>query len=110
MEQVDGRPVIAIAGATGDLGSHLVKMFLANDGFSQPAGLILLSRRHTPRTEEWKLSGAQIRIIDEAGDIGELVDALEGVDVLVNWSVVVHRLRQCRDADSRAVYHPQERD
>jgi uncharacterized protein YbjT (DUF2867 family) len=84
MEGVYRRPVIAIAGATGDLGSHLVKAFLEGDLFSQLSGLILLSRRHTPRTETWKSKGAQVRIVDETGDIGELVDALEGVDVLVN--------------------------
>ncbi|KAK5059970.1 hypothetical protein LTR84_009853 [Exophiala bonariae] len=84
MERVYRRPVIAIAGATGDLGSHLVKAFLAADVISQLSGLILLSRRHTPLTETWKAKGAQVRIVDEAGDIGELVDALEGVDILIN--------------------------
>ncbi|KEF52981.1 uncharacterized protein A1O9_10888 [Exophiala aquamarina CBS 119918] len=77
-------PVIAIAGATGHLGTWLVESFLSKDLFPQPPGLVLLSRRHTPRTKAWETLGAQVRILDEGGDIGELTDALEGADVLIN--------------------------
>lgn len=84
METTSRNPVIAIAGATGHLGTWLVESFLSEDVFPQPPGLLLLSRRHTPRTKAWESVGAQVRILDDAGDIGELADALEGADVLIN--------------------------
>jgi len=84
MDTATRNPVIAIAGATGHLGTWLVESFLSEEVFPQPPGLVLLSRRHTPRTKAWESAGAQVRILDDGEDIGELVDALEGADVLIN--------------------------
>jgi uncharacterized protein YbjT (DUF2867 family) len=84
MEQTTRNPVVAISGVTGNVGSCLVESFLSEDVCTQLSGLVLLSRRHTPRTKDWESKGAQVRVLDDADDIDQLVAALEGVDVLIN--------------------------
>lgn len=78
------KPVIAIAGATGDLATRLINTLLQTELRSKIGSLILLSRRHTPRTKHWESRGAKVCIVDESSDERELVGALAGVDVLVN--------------------------
>jgi uncharacterized protein YbjT (DUF2867 family) len=78
------KPVIAVAGATGDLGTRLTSTFLSPELQDRLSGVVSLARRHTPRTEKWKDLGAEIRIIDDQSDEDDLVMALDGVDVLVN--------------------------
>lgn len=84
MEKTTRNPVIAIAGATGNVGSRLAESFLSEDVCTQLSGLVLLPRRHTPRTKDWESKGAQVRVLDDGEDIDQLANALEGVDVLIN--------------------------
>ena len=78
------KPVIAVAGATGDLGTRLTNTFLLPELRDRLSGLVSLARRHTPSTEKWSSLGAEIRIIEDESDEDDLVMALDGVDVLVN--------------------------
>ena len=78
------KPVIAIAGATGDLATRLTETFLSEELSSRISSLVLLSRRHSPKTKQWESRGAKICIVDENSNPEELVHALEGVDVFVN--------------------------
>ncbi len=79
-----GKPVIAVAGATGDLGTRLTNTFLSPEVRDRLSGFVALARRHTPSTEKWKSLGAEVRIIENESDEDDLVMALDGVDVLVN--------------------------
>ncbi len=79
-----GKPVIAVAGSTGDLGTRLTNTFLSAELRGRLSGLVSLARRHTPTTEKWENLGADIRIIEDESDEHDLIMALDGVDVLVN--------------------------
>jgi hypothetical protein len=79
-----GKPVIAVAGATGDLGTRLTRTFLSPELRGRLSGFVSLARRHTPSTEMWEDMGAEIRIIENESTENDLVRALDGVDVLVN--------------------------
>ncbi|ETI22626.1 hypothetical protein G647_06702 [Cladophialophora carrionii CBS 160.54] len=78
------KPVIAVAGATGDLGTRLTNTFLSPELRDRLSGFVSLARRHTPSTERWTTLGAEIRIIENECDENDLIMALDGVDVLVN--------------------------
>ncbi|OAP60122.1 hypothetical protein AYL99_05124 [Fonsecaea erecta] len=90
------KPVVAVAGGTGDLGTRLTETFLSNELRHRLSGFVLLARRHTARTERWRHRlGAEVRVVGDEGDEGDdndgdvcgesdLVMALEGVDVLIN--------------------------
>lgn len=92
-KSVPGAPrCVAIAGATGHLGSHFVKAFLSPpfcDSFSE---LVLLSRQQvTPPTPppgvNTKVTTRQYKLEHQ----GSIIQALDGVDVLV--SAVNHHAR-----------------
>jgi thioester reductase-like protein len=83
-QSLDAKATIAVAGATGDLGTRLMDGFLADDLRDGPAGIIALVRKRSDKTHGWEKLGAEIRIIDGSSSEQELVMALEGVDVLVN--------------------------
>ncbi|KAI9894015.1 MAG: hypothetical protein M1814_004785 [Vezdaea aestivalis] len=70
---------VAVAGATGNLGKHVVEALLTQfrPRFS---AIILLTRKASPQTDEWKSRGATIVQYDEPN----LPKSLEGVDVLIN--------------------------
>ena len=78
------KPTIAVAGATGDLGTRLTTAFLSPELRGRLEGFVSLTRRQTPTTEQWKALGAEIRTIDEKSDENDLIMALDGVNVLVN--------------------------
>ncbi|OQU95249.1 hypothetical protein CLAIMM_01483 isoform 1 [Cladophialophora immunda] len=82
------KPVIAVAGGTGDLGTRLTETFLSDELRTRLSGFVLLARRQTARTERWRdRLGAEVRIIEEEGeecDENDLIMALDGVDVLIN--------------------------
>ena len=78
------KPVLAVAGATGDLGTRLTNTFLLPELCGRLSGFVFLARRYSASTERWKVLGAEIRIIGEESDENDLIAALEGVDVLVN--------------------------
>jgi uncharacterized protein YbjT (DUF2867 family) len=78
------QPVIAVAGATGDLGSRLTDAFLSPELLKSLSKFIAIVRRQTPATDRWKAMGAEIRIIQDGINQDDLVAALDGVDVLVN--------------------------
>ncbi|EXJ58398.1 hypothetical protein A1O7_05823 [Cladophialophora yegresii CBS 114405] len=79
-----GKPVIAVAGATGGLGTRLTDTFLSPGLRDRLSGVVALARGHTPSTERWTKLDAEIRIIDDECDENDLIMALDGVDVLVN--------------------------
>ena len=79
-----GKPVIAVAGATGHLGTRLTNTFLSPALRNRLSGFVSLALRHTPSTEEWTDLGAEVRPIENDSDENDLVMALDGVDVLVN--------------------------
>lgn len=75
------RPVVAIAGATGHLGSHVASAFLSppfNERFSD---VILLSRNETSPESTSRTGG---HYTTRKYDEDNLVDALRGVQILVN--------------------------
>lgn len=75
------KPTIAIAGATGRLGGHIVKILLEPETLSKFGGVVLLSRQaSSPKLVEWKKQGAKVVVYQE----DDVEKALEGVDVLVN--------------------------
>ncbi|KIY00745.1 uncharacterized protein Z520_03410 [Fonsecaea multimorphosa CBS 102226] len=83
------KPVVAVAGGTGDLDMRLTETFLSDELRPRLSGFVLLARRHTARTERWRDQlGAEVRIVEEDGgdecDENDLVMALDGVDVLIN--------------------------
>lgn len=78
------QPIVAVAGATGDLGTRLTDTFLSAELRPGLSGVVSLARRRTPNTQRWESMGADIRIVDDSCDERDLVMALEGVDVLVN--------------------------
>lgn len=78
------KPVIAVAGSTGDLGTRLINTFLSQELRDRLSGVVALARQHTPTTNKWSTTGAQIRTIDDTSDEDALITALDGVDVLVN--------------------------
>jgi uncharacterized protein YbjT (DUF2867 family) len=78
------KPVIAVAGATGDLGKLLADTFLSSELRDRLSGFVSLARRETPKTEDWEKAGAEIRIIKDDCDENDLTMALDGVDVLIN--------------------------
>lgn len=80
MASIISRPVVAIAGATGHLGRHIASAFLSSPFNEQFSDVILLSRNeYSP--ESTKASG---RYTTRKYDENNLVDALRGVQILVN--------------------------
>lgn len=71
------RPVVAITGATGHLGRHIASAFLSAPFREQFADIILLSRQESSQK-------ADDKFISRKYDENNLVDALKGVQVLVN--------------------------
>lgn len=96
MANVVKKPIIAIAGATGDLGSHLVDAFLSEAALVNTyERLVLLVRKVNDKTREWEAIGTgavKVHVYSEAlGDDGEISEKglaelldQEGVQVLVN--------------------------
>ncbi|EXJ68869.1 uncharacterized protein A1O5_07801 [Cladophialophora psammophila CBS 110553] len=79
------KPVVAVVGATGDLGTRLTGTFLSDELRTRLSGFVLIARRHKASTQRWAERGAEIRIIEEdAYDENDLVMALDGIDVLIN--------------------------
>ncbi|KAJ9609508.1 hypothetical protein H2200_005835 [Cladophialophora chaetospira] len=107
------KPVIAVAGATGDLGTRLTNTFLSPELHDRLSGFVSLARRHTPSTEKWKGLGAEVRIIDNESDDNDLVMALDGVDVLVNaistaGAILRDKLANVLPKTSVKLYFPSE--
>jgi uncharacterized protein YbjT (DUF2867 family) len=83
-QSLDAKPAIAVAGATGDLGTRLIHGLLDDDLRGGSAGVIALVRKGSDKTQEWEKQGIEIRTIEESSSQQDLVGALNGVDVLVN--------------------------
>ncbi|KPI43229.1 uncharacterized protein AB675_7163 [Cyphellophora attinorum] len=83
-QSLDAKATIAVAGATGDLGTRLIHGFLDVDLRGGSAGLIALVRKESDKTQEWEKQGVEVRTIDGSSSQQDLVGALDGVDVLVN--------------------------
>jgi NAD dependent epimerase/dehydratase family enzyme len=77
---MSGLPVVAIAGGTGNLGSHLTKAFLLPEFRNLFSKVIVLARSESPKTEEFADAGAEIRTYSD----DDIAPALDGVQVLVN--------------------------
>ncbi|KAJ6262903.1 hypothetical protein Dda_1461 [Drechslerella dactyloides] len=77
-------PVIAVAGGTGTLGKELVSALLDPQLRSKYKDIIILTRdANTPRLAEWIQRGVLVRKY-ATEDVQSAVEALSGVDVLVN--------------------------
>jgi uncharacterized protein YbjT (DUF2867 family) len=83
-QSLDAKAIIAVAGATGDLGTRLINEFLGKDVRSAIAGVIALVRKRSVKTQVWEKQGVEVRTIDGSSSQQDLVKALDGVDVLVN--------------------------
>ncbi|KAJ5905196.1 uncharacterized protein N7473_002112 [Penicillium subrubescens] len=81
MTSIISRPVVAIAGATGHLGSRVASAFLSSPFNEQFSDVILLSR-NKPSPESTPKTGG--RYTTRKYDEDNLVDALRGVQILVN--------------------------
>lgn len=80
MTSIISRPVVAIAGATGHLGRRVVSALLSPRFNEQFSDVILLSRNELS-PESFEAGGKYtIRKYDE----DNLVDALRGVQILIN--------------------------
>ena len=75
-----GLPTVAIAGATGTLGYHIVQAFLSSTFRSSFQNIIVLARSESKQSNDYALAGAEVRKYSEE----DLVPALEGVDILIN--------------------------
>jgi uncharacterized protein YbjT (DUF2867 family) len=73
-------PTVAVAGATGNLGKHIVQGLLSSSYRDKFNKIILLCRTPTEQTSAWEKDGATIVKYDEES----LKDSLEGVDILIN--------------------------
>ncbi|GLI75908.1 hypothetical protein PoHVEF18_004174 [Penicillium ochrochloron] len=81
MASIISRPVVAIAGATGHLGSRVASAFLSSPFNEQFSDVILLSRNESSPESTSKAGG---RYTTRKYDEDNLVDALRGVQILVN--------------------------
>ncbi|PHH88520.1 hypothetical protein CDD83_7427 [Cordyceps sp. RAO-2017] len=73
-------PTVAIAGASGLLGANIARAILQPSLRSKFANVIVLARSSSKKTEEFVEAGAKLRQYSE----GNVKEALEGVDVLIN--------------------------
>ena len=74
------KPVVAVAGASGNLGSHITEAFLSEPFRSKFKNVVLLTRKHSPQMGEWASQGGSVVVYDDAN----LPESLAGIDVLVN--------------------------
>ncbi|PYH93653.1 isoflavone reductase family protein [Aspergillus ellipticus CBS 707.79] len=82
MASTASRPVVAIAGATGHLGKHVASAFLSSPLSSRFSEIILLSRQGSP--PESAGPDTKVKLTVRKYDEENLIDALQGVQVLVN--------------------------
>lgn len=74
-------PTVAVAGATGLVGKHIVNALVGTSFRSKFKDIILLSRQRTsPQLDQWVQEGAELRTYSE----GNLIDCLRGIDVIIN--------------------------
>lgn len=73
-------PVVAIAGATGNLGHEIAKAFLLPEWRERFQKIIILVRKESQQTRDLHAAGTEVRIYDEEN----LAKSLQRVDVLIN--------------------------
>lgn len=71
---------VAIAGATGNLGSHVARAFLSPEYRTRFQDVVVLSRAESKAAAELAAAGAKLRVYDE----DNLAQSLQGVDVLIS--------------------------
>ncbi|KUL86240.1 hypothetical protein ZTR_08411 [Talaromyces verruculosus] len=76
-------PVVAIAGATGHLGKHVLSAFRSSPLNSKFSEVILLSR-HGGNGNDHPSAGSNVKLTTRTYTEEHLPEALEGVDILVN--------------------------
>lgn len=77
------QPVVAIAGATGNLGYKIVNAFLLPEWRERFRKIIILVRKESQQTRDLHSAGVQVCIYDEEN----LAESLQAVDVLINVCV-----------------------
>ena len=73
-------PTVAIVGATGNLGYHIVQAFLSSTFRRSFQEIIVLVRSESKQSSDYASAGAKVRKYSEE----DLVSALEGVEILIN--------------------------
>jgi uncharacterized protein YbjT (DUF2867 family) len=73
-------PTVAVAGATGKLGSHVIEALLSASFRSCFRDVVLLTRRPAADGNEWIKKGAKVIMYSES----DLRPSLAGVDIVIS--------------------------
>lgn len=81
-EEMSPRPVVAVAGANGKLGVHVIDALMSKSFRPNFGGVVALVRESTPQKtiDEWEKQGVTVRIYNEEN----MVESLAEVDTLIN--------------------------
>jgi nucleoside-diphosphate-sugar epimerase len=73
-------PTVAVAGATGKLGSHIIEALLSASFRSRFHDVVLLTRRQGADCNEWITKGARVILYSES----DLRPSLAGVHIVIS--------------------------
>jgi uncharacterized protein YbjT (DUF2867 family) len=73
-------PTVAVAGATGKLGSYIIEALLSASFRSRFRDVVLLTRRQVADRNEWITNGAKVILYSES----DLRPSLAGVDIVIS--------------------------
>ncbi|KAK8927899.1 hypothetical protein H634G_05532 [Metarhizium anisopliae BRIP 53293] len=100
---------VAIAGATGNLGTHVARAFLSPQCRTKFQDIVVLARAESKAAAELAAAGAKLRVYDE----DNLAQSLQGVDVLISvvgpsGHAFKEKLLRSLPATSVSLYFPSE--